>query len=130
MYAVFRTEPPVGVTTIHQERCGGDASLVTSRDFLKLDIEPALFGPAEEHPQKHVRPILRVGTTFTRLDFADCIGVVVLAGEERSKFEFAEIRHKRGHRFLDFCLDRFIVFFAPEFMQRLGVFESRRQLVE
>jgi hypothetical protein len=52
MYAMFRTEPPISMATIHQERCGRDTRLVASRDFAELDVETALFSPAKEHPEK------------------------------------------------------------------------------
>src|SRR5262245_28688881 len=78
-----RARLPAGRTRSGLDREGGraESGLGAGRHFVELDGEPAAFGPTQVHAEQHVGPVLRVGAAGARVDRADRVTVVVVAGE-------------------------------------------------
>jgi hypothetical protein len=48
------------------------------------------FGPAQVHPEQHLRPVLRLGTARAGLDVEERVGRVQLAAEHAPELELAQ----------------------------------------
>ena len=57
----------------------------------QLGLEASTLGPAHQHPQHHLGPVLRVGAAGAGVDLADRVALVVLAAEQRAQLELVEV---------------------------------------
>jgi hypothetical protein len=62
------------------------------------------LGPAEVHPQEHLRPVGCLGATGTRADGDDRVLRVVLAAEQQQRPLAVELRREGGCLPLEVCL--------------------------
>jgi hypothetical protein len=94
MHAGFADEHAVGVFT-----CELDGSVLYpgffTRSFVEHDGAHALaLSPAQIHAQQDGSPILRLGATGTRLDGHDGVEVIAFAGEQRFRFQVADVNFR------------------------------------
>jgi hypothetical protein len=99
-------------------------------DLVELDAEATPLRPAHEHAQQHLGPVLRVGAARTRVDLADGVALVVLAGEERAQLQRVEIGGQRRGAGVDLRLDRIVALFTSEHEQGLDLGEPLLEAVE
>ena len=87
--------------------------------------KPAALGPAQVHAQQHVGPVLGVGAALARLDLADGVVLVVLAGEQAAQLELVEVgaERRRARRSIS-AADRVVVLLAGQLGERLGVVDA------
>ena len=121
VHTMLGSEASVGVAAVDEEGGRRDTRLVAGRHLIQFHLEPALLGPAQEHAQDHVGPVLCVSPALAGLDLADGAVVVVLAGEQRPQFEFAEIGVERGEGFADLGLEGVVALLAGEIMECLDI---------
>jgi predicted DCC family thiol-disulfide oxidoreductase YuxK len=122
--AVLGAQQPVRVAALHHERRGRDARLRACGDVLDLGSEALALGPPQVHAQEHVRPVLGVGAALARLDLAQDIALVVLAGEQASQLQLAEVGVEGCERQLDLLDHRVVTLLARQLGQRLDVVDA------
>ena len=81
MRPAFRFQVPVGVRAVHGQRRAPEARFIAGGRLEELGLEAAPFGPAEVHPDEHLRPVRRVGPADAGADRDDGIPLVVRSGE-------------------------------------------------
>src|ERR1044072_4627960 len=54
-------------------------------------FEAALLGPLEIHAQQHLGPVLRLGASRARMNRANSVAAIVVAGEQHFRFGYAEV---------------------------------------
>src|SRR5215213_4543889 len=89
VYAGFGSQQPVCVFTFNSE-CNALQSCFLARLILEyLGFESPLLGPLEIHAQQHLSPVLRFGATRARMDRANSVAAIVVAGEQHFSFGLA-----------------------------------------
>ena len=68
MHALLGAEEPVGVLARGAERRRLDAGLLPRAGLEQLDLEAAPLGPAHQHAQHHLGPVLGVGAAGAGVD--------------------------------------------------------------
>ena len=81
MHASLGRQQAVGVLSGDGQRRALEARFVTRLVVDQLAREPAALGPAQIHPQQHLRPVLGLGPSGARMDGHDRILAIVLAAE-------------------------------------------------
>ena len=92
VHALLGAEQPVGVLALGAEGGRLDAGLLPRADLEQLDLEAALLGPAHQHPQHHLGPVLGVGAARAGVDGDERVAGVVAAGEQPLLLELVEAR--------------------------------------
>jgi hypothetical protein len=69
-----------------------DPGFLPLQALQKLRLEAALLGPAQIHPQQHLRPVLRLGSTGSRVDRHQGIVSILGAGELQFELELGQAR--------------------------------------
>jgi hypothetical protein len=106
VHAALRLEEPVRVLATHGERRGLEAGLLSRARLDELRLEAAVAGPAEIHPEQHLRPVLRVRAARAGGDRDERVTGVVLAVEERFLLEAGELVADGGDLLGDLALER------------------------
>src|SRR6185369_12938726 len=89
--ACFRGEQAVGVFTFNSE-CNALQSCFLAWLILEhFGFEATLLGPLEIHAQQHLGPVLRFGATSARVNRANSIAAIVVAGEQHFRFGLAQL---------------------------------------
>ena len=99
-------EQPVGVLARGPEGRGLDARFLAGAGLEQLDLEAAPLGPAHQHPQHHLRPVLRVGPPRPRVHGDERVAGVVAAGEQPLLLERRQALLDRGDLLVDLLLQR------------------------
>ena len=84
VHTALAFEHAVCISALHDERRRGDAGLLTFLHLVELDVEALALRPTRVHTKEHLRPVLRVRSSGTRVDLADRVTHVVLAAEQRA----------------------------------------------
>ena len=71
-----------------------------------LDVEAAPLGPAHEHAQDHLRPVLGVGAAGAGVDGDERVAGVVAPGEQPLLLELGQARLDRGDLLVELGRDR------------------------
>jgi hypothetical protein len=92
---------PVGV--LARDAHGGrlDAGFLAELPVHDLRLVVALLRPAKVHAQKHLGPVLRLGTSGARVDGEESVPGVVLPGEHQGNFQALEQLRKTRKRRLE-----------------------------
>ena len=90
----FHPQAAVGVVALDLERRSLDSRLLGGLAVEELDGEPPAPGPADIHPEQHLRPVLSVGPSGARIDGHDRVFGVVFAGKQPPEFELVELAFK------------------------------------
>ena len=96
VHTALRRQQAEGIAALDEERGRQQTGLLPRCGLFHLDLEPAAFGPARVHAQKHLGPILRVRTTGARVQFHDRVIGIVGTAEETLNFECGEFRFESG----------------------------------
>ena len=83
----LRSQPAVGIVTVHPNGGTLDTRNFARRCFDHLGREIVFFGPAQVHPQDHFRPVLRFRATGAGLDVQECAVRIEVAAEHALEFE-------------------------------------------
>ena len=78
VHTALGLEEAVGVLALRGERRRLQSGLLPRARLDELRLEAAILGPAEVHPQQHLRPVLSVGAAGARMDGDDGVAGVVL----------------------------------------------------
>jgi hypothetical protein len=89
-----------------------------------------ILGPAQIHPEKHFRPVLRLGAAGARLDVEVRIIRVHLAGEHAPELQALHARFEALQVAFDFCCRIRIALLDGERQQFTGILQSVRDLVQ
>src|SRR5450759_2057096 len=82
VHASLGAQPAVGPPTVDVEGHALEAGLLALGLVQDLGREAVAFGPAQEHPEEHLRPVGGLGPAGTRADRHERAALVVLPGEE------------------------------------------------
>ena len=85
VHATLRSQPAVGAPPVDAERDALEAGLLALRLVDHLGGEAMALGPAQEHPEEHLRPVGRLGPAGARADRHERAALVVLAGKEEGR---------------------------------------------
>src|SRR5829696_837023 len=91
MDAALGLQDPVRVLAVNREGRRLQSGLLPSAGLEHLRAETAPLGPAQVHPQQHLRPILGIGAARACVDRDERVAGVVLAAEERVLLEAVEL---------------------------------------
>jgi hypothetical protein len=80
----------VRVLSLDRDRGRLQAGLLARARLQHFRAEPAIGGPAEVHPQQHVRPVLSVRPARPGVDLENRVTGVVLTVEERVFLQASE----------------------------------------
>ena len=107
------------------ERRSLDARFLCGLAVKKLDVKPPALGPADVHPEQHLRPILGIGPSGSGIDGDDRVLGIVFSGEEPLQFELLELAFQTVQMFAEVVDD---VFALPDpFGQRLDLVHRPRE---
>jgi hypothetical protein len=95
VHALLGAEEAVGVLPAGPERRRLDPGLLARARLEELDVEAALLGPAHEHAQDHLGPVLGVGPARAGVDGHERVAAVIGAREQALLFELAQLRLDR-----------------------------------
>ena len=122
VHALLGGVEAVGVLAVDPEGRRLDAGLLPRARLQQLDLEAAPLGPAHQHPQHHLGPVLGVGAARAGVDGDERVAGVVLAGEQALLLERGEPRLDRGERLLELGGDvRVLLGELDEPLEVLGV---------
>src|SRR5215217_5065266 len=91
VYSGFGRQKPVGVFAFNSERYTLQASFLAWLILEHFSFESALLGPLEIHAQQHLGPILRFRATRARMNRANSVTAIVVAGQEHFSLSLAQI---------------------------------------
>ena len=101
VHAALGAEQAVGVLAGGAEGGRLDARFLARARLQQLDLEAAALGPAHQHPQHHLRPVLRVGAAGARVDGHERVAGVVAPGEQPLLLERRQALLDRGDLLVD-----------------------------
>ncbi len=104
-----------------------DARLVAFARFVQFDREHAGLCPTQVHAQEHLRPVLTLRATRSRVDAHDGVAGVELPGEEPLFFEVFEIASEISGKALD-LFDQLLRHLVVDGLL-LRQFENRLQVI-
>ena len=125
VHALLGRVEPVGVLARGPEGGRLDPRLLPRARLEQLDREAAALGPAHQHAQDHLRPVLRVGPAGAGVDRDQRVAVVIGAGEQPLLLERLEPLLDRGDRGLE--LGSHLVVLLGELGEPSEVLDVRRQ---
>src|SRR6185369_11272554 len=82
MDAGFSSQKAVGVFTFNSERNALQSRFLAWLILEHFGFEAALLGPLEIHAQQHLGPVLRFGAPGARMNGANSVAAIVIAGEQ------------------------------------------------
>jgi len=91
MDAGLGLEQPIGPGAAHGHDRLADPGLVAALAVVEVNVELAPVGPAQQHAQQHLRPVLAVGATRPGLDADDRVALVVLARQQHADLKIGEV---------------------------------------
>src|SRR5215213_2624738 len=91
VYAGFGSQQAVGVFTFDSEYNALQSRFLSRLIFEHFSFEAALLGPLEIHAQQHLGPVLRLGAARARMNRANRVAAIVVAGEQHFRFGLAQI---------------------------------------
>jgi hypothetical protein len=109
VHALLGAEEAVGVLAGRAEGGRLDARLLPRRRFEHLDLHAAPLGPAHEHAQHHLRPILGIGAARAGVDGDERVARVVAPGEQPLLLELGEVLLDGGHLAGDLVGERVVL---------------------
>ena len=101
VHALLGRVEAVGVLALGAEGGGLDPGLLPRARLEQLDAEAAPLGPAHQHPQHHLGPVLGVGAAGAGVDGHERVAGVVGAGEQPLLLERREPLLDGVERLLD-----------------------------
>ena len=130
VYTGLGAQPAVGEFAGNQDRRTFDSGNLAGGRLNDLRREIMRLGPAQIHPQEHVRPVLGFGATGAGLNVEERVAVIELTTEHAAKFELLdllfealEIGHERIQRVA-------IVLFHYEFQQAARICKASCQRIQ
>src|SRR5688500_4994960 len=91
VYAGFSSQQPVGVFAFDSERHTFQSSFLAWLILEHFSLEATLLGPLEIHAQQHLGPVLRFGATRARMNRADGVATIVVAGQQHLSLSLAQV---------------------------------------
>src|ERR1044072_3742508 len=89
--AGFGSQQAVGVFTFDSE-CNALQSCFLAWLILEhFSFEAALLAPLEIHAQQHLGPVLRLRAARARMNGANSVAPIVVAGEQHFRFGLAQV---------------------------------------
>src|SRR5829696_4430234 len=107
----FGSQKPVGVFAFNSERYTLQSSFLARLILEHLSFESTLLGPLEIHAQQHLGPILRFGAARARMNGANSVTAIVVAGQKHFSFSKREVVFKALKQRMEF-LERRLVFLS------------------
>jgi hypothetical protein len=119
----------VGVAALDHHVGRRDAGLGPGRGRVDLGVEAPALGPAQDHAQHHLGPVLGVDAALARGDADQRVVGVVLAGEHRPQLDPAQLAVEDGQRVLDLGQRLLVALVAAQLVEGLGVLDAARQVL-
>src|SRR5882724_3781731 len=91
MHARLGGDQTVGVFSFYAECDSFQTGFLTGLIIYYLGSKTPSLGPLQVHPQEHLRPILRFGSTRAWMNSADGIALVVLAGQQHLSLSLIQV---------------------------------------
>src|SRR6185312_14006555 len=82
VYSGFGCQQPVGIFAFNSERNALQSSFLAWLILEHFSLEAALLGPFEIHAQQHLGPVLRLSAACARMNSANSVATIVIAGEQ------------------------------------------------
>jgi len=89
-----------------------DARLHVRQNIDDLRVVIVAFGPAQIHPQEHIRPILRLCAARARVNRENRVALIEIAAQHLLRFDFVRIAPQFVDDRLDFGKHGFVPFLA------------------
>ena len=106
VHAALGAEQTVCVLAGGPERRRLDPSFLAGACLQQLDLEAAALSPAHQHPQHHLRPVLRVGPTGAGVHRYERVAGVIPPGEQALLLELRQALLDRRDLLVDLALQR------------------------
>src|SRR3569832_1324362 len=87
----FRGQKAVSVFIFNSQRNALQSRFLAWLILEHFGFEAALLGPLEIHAQQHLGPVLRFGATGARMNRANSVAAIVVAGAQRFRFGLAQL---------------------------------------
>src|ERR1044072_3664295 len=87
--AGFGSQQAVRIFTFDSECNALQSSFLAWLILEHFGFEAALLGPLEIHAQQHLGPVLRLGAARARMNRANSVAAIVVAGEQHFRFGLA-----------------------------------------
>lgn len=130
VHAGFSAQPAKSIFARNEDGRTLDACHFPGRSLDYFCLECMRLSPAQIHAQNHLRPVLRLGATSTRLDVDIGIGNVLLTTEHAPKFQAAYLLLE-ARQIVDQLRDRGgIIFFYRQLQQFIGIAKACGQRIE
>src|SRR5881394_839361 len=111
VHSRFSREQPISVFAA-ELHCGVLNARLFSRRFVQHRRAHSLsFRPAQIHPQKDGRPILRLRPSRTGLDRHDGVQMIVFSRKQRLRFQFRDVVFRRRQLFIE-VLQQLVLLFG------------------
>src|SRR5258705_9260020 len=83
VYSCFGSQQTICVFAFDLKSHAFDSRFLTRLIIDNLGLELPPLGPLQIHTQKHLGPVLRLGSARSWVNRANCVTRIVLTGEER-----------------------------------------------
>ena len=100
--AAFGLEKAKGIFAPHPDRGALDSRLVSRLEIDDCRLEPPAFRPPEVHSQKHLGPVLGLGSPGPGMDLDNGRAVGVFVGENFFKLELVDLLDEERQRLCGF----------------------------
>src|SRR5215210_1389917 len=128
MHASLRAQPAVGRAPVDLDRRALETGLLTLLLVDDLGMETVALGPAEVHPDEHLRPVRGFRTAGARTDREQGAAIVVLAVEQQLRAVPGEVRFERRGLALELRRQLGVTRFLDELERREQVVRARREV--
>ena len=121
VHSRFSREQPISVFAA-ELHCGVLNARLFSRRFVQHRRAHSLsFRPAQIHPQKDGRPILRLRPSRTGLDRHDGVQMIVFSRKQRLRFQFRDVVFRRRQLFIEVLQQLVLLFGVGFFLRQMNI---------
>src|ERR687898_803550 len=114
VHAPLGLQVAVCVAPVDDQLGRRDAGLGARRAIVELGVEAPALGPACDHAQQHLGPVLRIDPALAGLDRHQRVALVVLAREHRLQLDPTEVGVDGRERSLDLGQRRLVALVARQ----------------
>ena len=114
MHAVFALQVTVDIVALDLYRHRLDTGLIALENIGDGGLVVVLFAPAQVHAHEHRSPVLRLGTTGTRVDFQYHAQLVLFATQHVAQLEILNQRHRMVINLVDLLFRNDTLFYKVE----------------
>ena len=125
----LRAQPAKGIFATYLHRRTLNTSYITSRALHQLRLKTLIVRPAQIHTQQHLRPILRLSATRTRLNIQIGIISIHLTAKHTAKLQLSQLRLKASNLSLHLRHSISVILLNRHLQQLTGIRHTRVQIL-